>query len=173
MALLIRDDVSPLPHPQTSARRPRYFDAALAVLGLAAAFLILMDIGGAPLAAFKLVVCLALPGWVVLSRLPAADRASRLVWTVAASAAVYTTLALAMAWTGFWYPRQGAAVIVLASVCFIVLKPGPYLPGTFVRGAAPGGPRPSAAGGREPHGRSRFNALVPWLSLAAAADLWV
>jgi len=174
MALFIRDDVSPaLPHAHAAARRPGYFDAALALFGLAAAILILLDIGGAPWAAFKLVVCLALPGWVVLSRLPAADRASRLVWTVAASSAVYTTLALAMAWTGFWFPRQVAAVVVLTAVGFIVLKPGPYAPGAFVRGTASGGQWLTATGGGHRKGRPRAKAALPWLILVAAAALWV
>ncbi|MCO4272854.1 hypothetical protein NG701_00115 [Pseudarthrobacter sp. HLT3-5] len=132
-----------------------------------------MDIGGAPLAAFKLMVCLALPGWVLLSRLSSVDRAARLVWTLTASAALYTTLALAMAWTGFWYPRQVAAAVVLAAVGFIVLKPGPYLPGTFVRGAARGGPALTATGGRGLQRRSRIRAVLPWLTLAVAAPLWV
>lgn len=174
MALLIRNEASPPLSPaRAAARRPRYFDAVLALFGLAAAILILLDIGGAPWAAFKLVVCLALPGWVVLSRLPAADRASRLVWTVAASSAVYTTLALAMAWTGLWFPRQVAAAVVLAAVGFIVLKPGPYSPGAFVRGTASGGSRPRVAGGWKPQVRSRAKAALPWLTLAAAAALWV
>lgn len=174
MALLIRNEVSPaLPPARASARRPRYFDAVLAVLGLAAAILILLDIGGAPLAAFKLVVCLTLPGWVVLSRLPAADRASRLVWTVAASAAIYTTLALAMAWTGIWYPRQVAAAVVLAAVVFVVVKPGPYSPRAFVRGTARDGHLTTATGASHRKGHSRASAALPWVTLVVAIALWV
>lgn len=174
MVLLIRDEVSPaLPPATAAAKQPRFFDAGLALLGLAAAILILLDIGGAPLAAFKLVVCLALPGWVVLSRLPSADRASRLVWTLAASASLCTTLALAMAWTGFWFPRQVAAAVTLSAVGFIILKPGPYTPRAFVRGTTRGGTWPRIAARPKPDGRSRAKAALPWLTLAAAAVLWV
>lgn len=173
MALLVRDDVSPVPpYAQGAPKRRRYFDAGLAVLGSAAAFLILMDIGGETLAPFKLMVSLALPGWVLLSRVPSADRASRLVWTLAASAALYTALALAMAWTGFWYPRQVAAVVILAAVGFIVLKPGTYLPSTFVRGAARGATGVTVTGLRRPQRRFRIKASLPWLVLAVAAVLW-
>lgn len=174
MALLIRNNESPaLPHPHAEARRPRHLDAGLALLGLAAAILILLDIGGALLAAFKLVVCLALPGWVLLSRLPSADRASRLVWTVAASATVYTTLALVMAWTGFWFPRQVAAVVLLTAVGFIVLKPGSYLPGVFVRGAPRAGRQLPAIPGGHRQGRARTQAAWAWLTLVTAGALWV
>ena len=175
MALLIRDDESPtLPPAHATSGRPRYFDAGLAVLGLSASYLVLMDIGGAPLAAYKLLICLVLPGWVVLSRLPAVDRASRLVWTVAASAMIHTTLALAMAWTGFWYPRQVAAAVVLAAVGFIILKPGPYLPETFLRGALRGSPGLLTSTRRgQRNARPLFKAALPWVTLAAAAALWV
>ncbi|UVJ39574.1 hypothetical protein [Arthrobacter sp. CJ23] len=171
MALLIRDGVtSALGHTPTHAlsRRPSYFDVGLAVSGLAAAVLILLDVGGAPLAAFKLVVCLALPGWVALSRLPGLDLELRLVWTAAASAVVCTTLALVMAWTGFWHPRPVAAVVVLASAALII-----FVPGTLARDPGRPGPRPNAAGSAEPYRGSRFTASLPWLILAAAAAMWV
>jgi hypothetical protein len=88
MALLFQDDVSAR-RPNTAIwRRLRYVELGLAACGLAAAILILLDVSGAPWAAFKLVVCLALPGWIILSRLPTADPAARLVWTAAASVVV-------------------------------------------------------------------------------------
>ncbi|WP_185262021.1 hypothetical protein [Pseudarthrobacter sp. NBSH8] len=174
MALLINDDNSPsLATAQASPKQPRHLDAGLAVLGIVAALLILMDIGGGFLAAFKLVVCLLLPGWVVLSRLPSADRASRLVWIVAASAVTYTAVAVVMAWTGLWFPRQVAAATVLASVGFIILRPGTYLPGSFVRGARQGGQPESDTGKREQRRRPRSMAMLPWWALALAAALWV
>lgn len=174
MAMLIRDDNSPSLVPaQASPRRPRHVDAGLSVVGVVAALLILMDIGGGSLAAFKLVVCLMLPGWVVLSRLPSAGRASRLVWIVTASAVAYTALAVVMAWTGLWFPRQVAAATVLASVGLIILKPGTYLPGPFVQGTARGGQLLTATRGGHRQGRSRVKAALPWLALSSAAALWV
>jgi hypothetical protein len=156
----------------------RYFDLGLAALGLAAAVLIMLDVSGAPWAAFKLVVCLALPGWVALSRLPAADPAARVVWIVAASCSVYTLLAVVMAWTGFWHPRPVAAAVVFASSACLVFVPGNFVPGILVPGHhAPGRASPDrrtrAFGAGEGARRYGFKSLIPWLVLAVAALMWV
>jgi hypothetical protein len=156
----------------------RYFDLGLAALGLAAAVLIMLDVSGAPWAAYKLVVCLALPGWVALSRLPAADPAARVVWIVAASCSVYTLLAVVMAWTGFWHPRPVAAAVVFASSACLVFVPGNFVPGILVPGHhAPGRASPDrrtrAFGAGEGARRYGFKSLIPWLVLAVAALMWV
>lgn len=178
MALLIRDDVSaPPPHAPASIRRLQYFDVGLAALGLAAALLILLDVNGAAWATFKLVVCLALPGWVALSRLPAADPAARLVWIVAGSCSVYTILAVVMAWTGLWHPRPVAAAVLLACSACLVFVPGSFVPSSFVPGnLVPGnaaGGRLRAFGGGERSRRYGFKGLIPWLALAVAGAMWI
>ena len=179
MALLIRDDVSaPLPHAPASIRSLRYFDLGLAALGLAAAVVILLDVNGAAWAAFKLVVCLALPGCVALSRLPAADPAARVVWIVAASCSVYTILAVVMAWTGLWHPRPVAAAVVLASSACLVFVPGSFVPSSFIPGnLVPGkaarGRLRAFGGGERARRRYGSRALIAWLVLAVAAAMWV
>lgn len=167
MALLFQDDVAAL-RPNTAIwRRLRYIELGLAACGLAAAILILLDVNGAPWAAFKLVVCLALPGWIVLSRLPAADPAARLVWTAAASVVVYTTLATTMSWTGFWHPRPVAAAVVLGSSAALLLVPGQFVPANVGRPAR----LHAFSGGVGP--RRRFSTFLPWLILVLAAVMWV
>jgi hypothetical protein len=140
-----------------------YVEVLLAIFGVAGAILILFDVGGEPLAAFKLVVCLALPGCVVLLRLPAADPAARTVWTVAASSSLFAVLAVVMAWTGFWYPRPVVAAVVLASSACLVVVPGRGYPVS----------RRRSVGAREGLRRFRLKAMIPWLVLAAAAAMWV
>jgi len=164
MALLTPEDVSaPMAHARHVKRRLRYVELVLAVSGVTGAILIIFDAGGEPFAAFKLVVCLAMPGWVALSRLPAADPAARIVWTVAASSSLFTVLAAVMAWTGLWYPRPVvAAVLLVSSACLVFVPPTEY-PLSRMR----------AAGGREGLRRYRMKALIPWLVLAAAVAMWV
>lgn len=161
MALLFKDDVStPMPQGSRTRSRFRYAELALAACGFATAFLILLDVGGAPLAAFKLIVCLVIPGWVALSRIPALDPAARLVWTVAVSTVVYATVAVVLAWTESWHPRPVAAILVLAgSVAIVSLSP--------VGGWDPGAPS------RRHKLPRQIRAYVPWLILAIAVPLWI
>ncbi|XTR50863.1 hypothetical protein ACOM2C_10200 [Pseudarthrobacter sp. So.54] len=69
--------------------------------------------------------CLALPGWALVRRLPDADPAARVVWTVVMSAAIYTVPAAIMAWVHFWQPRPVAAAILIAASAIIALFPPP------------------------------------------------
>ena len=101
----------------------RSWDGVIGALGLLAALLILLDAGGTVLAPFKLIMCLALPGWVLVSRLADADPAARLVWTVVASAMLFTVFAFFMAWSGIWHPRPVAAAGLVASSAAMVLFP--------------------------------------------------
>lgn len=161
MALLIKNDVStPTRQGSRTRSRFRYAELVLAACGVAAAVLILLDMGGAPLAAFKLIVCLVIPGWVALSRIPGLDPPARLVWTVAVSAVLYATVAVVLAWTESWHPRPIAAALVLAgSVAIVSMSP---------------------TDGWDPGVRSRRHKLprhlkpyIPWLILATAVPLWL
>lgn len=163
MALLIRNDSAPMPHARPLKRRLHYVEVVLAILGVAGAILILFDVGGVPFAAFKLVVCLALPGCVALSRLHAADPVARTVWTVAASSSLYAVLAVVMSWTGFWYPRPVVAAVVLASSACLVFVPSREYPVSQGR----------ILGGRGGFRRYRLKAIIPWLVLTAAVAMWV
>lgn len=104
----------------------RSWDGVIGVLGLVAALLILLDAGGPVLAPFKLIMCLALPGWALVSRLADADPAARLVWTVVASAMLFTVFAFLMAWSGTWHPRPVAAAGLAAASAAIVLLPASH-----------------------------------------------
>ncbi|MET4591932.1 hypothetical protein [Arthrobacter sp. 754] len=161
MALLMKNDVStPMPLRFRTRSRFRYGELALAACGVATAFLILLDVGGAPLAVLKLLVCLVIPGWVALSRIPALDPASRLVCIVAVSAVVYATVAVVLAWTESWHPRPVAAILVLAaSVAIVSLAPSD--------GWDPGAPS------RRYKLPRQIRAYVPWLILAVAVPLWI
>ena len=128
MSLLLQDEI---PTPKTPkptvaalwASRP--VDVGLALAGLLLAVLILFDLGGPVLAPVTLLGCLVLPGWVLVRRLPDADPAARVVWTVVMSAAVYTVPALLMAWAKVWHPRPAtAAILIVASALIAVLPPG-------------------------------------------------
>jgi len=168
MALLIKDDVSaPSPHPAGAGQRLRYAEIALAAAGAIAAVLVLLDAGGPMLAAFKLMMCMALPGWVLISRIPKVDAAAKLVWTAAASAAAYAILAVVMAWSGIWAPRPVAAVVLVCSAAAVVLIPGRTAPGSVENGPGLNPPGRVAV----PPARG-LRMLLPWLILGASAALW-
>lgn len=158
MALLLKDPL-PAPKPPASRRHsltaPRSLEYILAACGLVAAALILLDVGGLPFAIFKLAMCLVLPGWAMLLRLPDADPAARVVWTVVASAVTYALLALAMGWLQLWNPRPVAAALLVAAASYVVASPG----GRFAW---------NIAGLRRP----TFREAIPWMILAAAMVLW-
>lgn len=173
MALLIKDGVSgPMPRVTVPGRRFRNGELCLVAGGVLAAALVLLDAGGTTLAAFKLMMCLALPGWVLMSRLPKVDPAARLVWTAAASATAYALLAVVMAWTGVWAPRPVAAVVLLGSAVAIALSPGRPAPGSpapppIHRSPGSQGSRREARPSLTP-----FRTAIPWVILAAAVPLW-
>ncbi|MEA5456670.1 hypothetical protein SPF06_18255 [Sinomonas sp. JGH33] len=163
MALPLQDEVSAPVARANAWWKIRYLELGLAACGLATAVLILLDIGGVPFAQFKLVVCLAVPGWAAMSRLrPSFDPAARVVWTVAVSTVVYTVVAVTMVWTRFWQPRPAAAVLVLAASAVIVIFPAD----------ANSGSRHRAVAERENGARPRPNGLLPWLTLGVAAVMW-
>ena len=163
MALPIRDE-GPAAHVRasTAGSRFRLVELGLAGCGLAAAVLVLLDVGGAPLAGFKLLVCLILPGWAALSRLTTADPAARIVWMLAASTAIHTLVAVVMAWTDFWHPRPAAGLIVAASAAAMVKYPSAMAQGSALRAR-------TRDGGTPPRG---LNGLLPWLLLALAVLMW-
>ncbi|MFJ5699225.1 hypothetical protein [Arthrobacter sp. NPDC093139] len=154
----------------------RSWDGVIGVLGLAAALLVLLDAGGPVLAPFKLIMCLALPGWALVSRLADADPAARLVWTVVASAMLFTVFAFLMAWSGTWHPRPVAAAGLAAASAAIVL-----FPATHGFGSRPFDWRLRPLRELIPLGRLRplermrersLRELLPWLILGAALILW-
>jgi hypothetical protein len=164
MVLSVQNKV-PAPKPPTRRRHAptssKVLETGLAVSGLAAGILILWDISGPAISVFKLVVCLVLPGWAVLRRLPDSDPAARLVWMAVTSAAIYTIFALLMVWSEFWHPRPAAAVALLAASALIVLSPVEHRSGS------------RRFGWRMDRLRLRgFKEFLPWLILGAAILLW-
>lgn len=154
----------------------RSWDGVIGALGLLAALLILLDAGGTVLAPFKLIMCLALPGWVLVSRLADADPAARLVWTVVASAMLFTVFAFFMAWSGIWHPRPVAAAGLVASSAAMVL-----FPAVHGFGSRPFEWRLRPLRQMIPLDRLRLlgrlrerglRELLPWLVLGAALVLW-
>ncbi|GAA1275760.1 hypothetical protein [Arthrobacter pascens] len=154
----------------------RSWDGVIGALGLMAALLILLDAGGPVLAPFKLIMCLALPGWVLVSRLADADPAARLVWTVVASAMLFTVFAFFMAWSGIWHPRPVAAAGLVASSAAIVL-----FPAVHGFGSRPFDWRLRPLRQLIPLDRVRLlgrlrerslRELLPWLVLGAALIMW-
>ncbi len=154
----------------------RSWDGVIGALGLLAALLILLDAGGTVLAPFKLIMCLALPGWVLVSRLADADPAARLVWTVVASAMLFTVFAFFMAWSGIWHPRPVAAAGLVASSAAIVL-----FPAVHGFGSRPFDLRLRPLRQMIPMDRLRLlgrlrerglRELLPWLVLGAALIMW-
>lgn len=141
-------------------------DLAVAAAGLAAVLLIVLDIGGPGPATFKLLVCLVLPGWVAVSRLPGIEPAARAVYTVAASAVLFAVLAVVMVWVESWHPRPVAAAVLLAAVITQLFLSGPGGPPRFSlrRGADP---RHRRSPGNDP------GPFIQWLVLAAAIILWI
>jgi hypothetical protein len=139
-------------------RRP---ERALAICAVAAAVLIMADANGPIFAVSKLAVWLIVPGWVLLRRLPLADPAARVAWTVLASVVVATVLGLIMAWTGLWHPRPVATVVLISSAAVIF----------FTRGKE--GPGPDSAPSRmDQVGRGTFSLWIPWLVLGFALVMW-
>lgn len=174
MALLVRDAI-PLPPADRRGWMTRIGNAnlAIAAAGLLAAVLILLDTSGAPLAALKLAVCLALPGWVVVSRLQNVDPAARVVWTVAASSAAYVMLGVLMARTGLWYPRPVAVAVLLASSAALIFAPA--IPKAVSAGSRSLGSVPwIQSGGRDGIFRAgKSSLIVAWSLLAMAVLLWI
>lgn len=178
MSLLLQDE-TPAPKsrkpPALALRADRPWDVGLAVAGVLLAVLILFDLGGPVLAPVTLTGCLVLPGWVLVRRLPDADPAARLVWTVVMSAALYTGVALVMAWTRFWHPRPAAAAILVAASILIAFFP----PGIGTgRHAVSGQPVKrlrldwqSVRTLEVFRGRSR-STYMPWVVLALAMLAW-
>ncbi|MET1063485.1 MAG: hypothetical protein ABWX85_00770 [Arthrobacter sp.] len=126
MSLLLHEETPTPDSPKATLlalRGARPLDFGLAVAGLVLAVLILFDLGGPVLAPVTIVGCLVLPGWALVRRLPDADPAARVVWTVVISAAIYTIPALLMAWTHMWHPRPVAAVVLAVASALIALFP--------------------------------------------------
>ena len=178
MSLLLQDEIPTpkSPRPTVAAlRASRPLDFGLALAGLILAVLILLDLGGPLLAPVTLLGCLVLPGWVLVRRLPDADPAARVVWTVVMSAAIYTIPALLMAWGHVWHPRPATAAILVASSALIAVFP----PGT--------GTGKHAIYGHPVHRRPvdwrslwsldafrgrRLTTYVPWAILGVAMVVW-
>lgn len=176
MALMIKDGLSEPQQPARPARAGRsYLDVALALAGAGTALLILFDFGGDLMAPVKLAACVALPGWALMRLIPSVEPAARLVWTLTASAVVFGATAVVMAWTGFWYPRELAALVLVLSVASLLL----VHPAATAR--APMGGRTSLhRTARDSWSlgsplRVHWNdpALRAWLVLSAAMVLWV
>lgn len=161
MALLIKEEAAePVARIAHSYRAWRTAELVLAAAAVVAAVLVILDVGGPASAAIKLLVCLLVPGWIAVSRLPAVDPAARLVWTFAVSAVVYALLAVVMAWTESWHPRPIVAAVLLAGAVALIVLPGRF------RSELP------ALANRADEGR-RPGSVVPWLILVTAVALWI
>ncbi|MDQ0755120.1 hypothetical protein [Arthrobacter sp. B3I4] len=169
MSLLLEDEkpAPKAPLPAVSRLGPgRRLDAGLALAGAVVAVLILLDLGGPALAPVTMVGCLVLPGWVLIRRIPDADPLARAVFTIVASAAIFTILSLAMVWTGVWQPRPVAAAVLLAASALIMAVPAP---------AAVSTRRPldwRGAWRLEDLRHRSLSSNVPWAVLAVAMVLW-
>lgn len=176
MALMIKDGLSEPQQPPGSVRaRASQLDVAFALAGAVTALLILFDVGGDFAAPIKLLACAMLPGWALLRGVRSIEPAARLVWTLTASAVLFGGFAAAMAWTGFWYPHELAALILLPSAASLLLshhsaprrEDGERRTGLY---------RPRNRGIKWTLGRPialRRKGLKPWLVLFAGMVLWV
>lgn len=176
MSLLLQDET---PTPRTPnptafwARRP--VDVGLALAGLLIAVLILFDLGGPVLAPVTLFGCLVLPGWVLVRRLPDADPASRVVWTVVMSAAIYTVPALLMAWAQVWHPRPVTAAILVVAAALIAVLPRGTRTGRHGIYGHPVTRRPvdwRSLRSLDAFRRRRLTAYVPWAILVVSMLMW-
>lgn len=170
MALMLQEEDAQAASAPRNSLRPA--ELVLAVCGVLTAILILLDTSGAPLAAFKLAVCLAVPGWVATSRLRNVSPAARLVWTATASTAVFVVLAVLMSRSGLWYAGPAVAAVLLTSSAALFFAPAntetPYLgSGTVSR------PALFRNGGWDGPRRSKSTRIVAWAILALAAPLWI
>jgi hypothetical protein len=147
-------------------RWPSRGDSAVAVGALATAALMIAGDQGPLLAAFKLAVWLAVPGWVCMRRVPAADPAARVVWIVLASVVLTTILGFGMIWTGLWYPRPVAVASLVAAAGLVLVVPR-GIPAVDARTRS--GPAPHRAG---PLRLERLIGLLPWFILGAALLMW-
>ncbi|MEC5189759.1 MULTISPECIES: hypothetical protein [unclassified Arthrobacter] len=178
MGLLLHDETpsAKRPRPTVAAlRADRPLDFVLALAGLVLAVLILLDLGGPILAPVTFLGCLVLPGWALVRRLPDADPAARVVWTVVMSAAIYTVPAAVMAWVHFWQPRPVAAAILIAAAALIALFPPPTRTGRHAIYGHPVSRRSPdwrslwTLGAFRGHGLSTY---LPWAVLTVALILW-
>lgn len=90
-------------------------------LGVVAFTLIVTDFGGPVRAVFVLAAWLLLPGWVLVRRLKPVEPASRLCFTVGASASLAAIIGLLMVWMRFWHPIPVGSVLLLISAGLVML----------------------------------------------------
>jgi hypothetical protein len=178
MALMIKDGLSEPQQPPRPARAGgSQMDMALALAGAGTALLIVFNLGGDLAAPLKLAACAALPGWALMRLVPSVEPAARLVWTLTASAVVFGTFAVVMAWTGFWYPRELAAFVLVPSAVSLLLVPASATK-RAVAGRQGGSHAPERRMGgwltwRSLIARRHDSGLRAWLVLSAAMVLWV
>lgn len=159
-------DLSPLTRARPRRVRRsglRAAELALAVFGLVAAALVVIDVPGPVRAVVVFAAVILLPGWTILRRLPSLELAARLILTVVGSIVVMTLLSLAMVWLGVWHPRGVVTLILVATSVTIAAWP--------VSGVVPAEAR--AAGGWAPRALVPRVSIVPWISLGAGAAAWI
>ncbi|ROQ39576.1 hypothetical protein EDF46_1208 [Frondihabitans sp. PhB188] len=144
----------------------RTAEIGLAVYGLIAATLVVVDAPGPVRSIVVLIAVLILPGWTILRRFPTIEPAARLVFTAVGSIVVLTLLSLAMVWTQVWHARAATVLVLVVAAVLIVRRPvGVRGPSADLVARAAGGWAP-----RDPV--ARISAL-PWLVLVVAAALWI
>jgi hypothetical protein len=100
---------------------PILADVAVLALGIVAYIVIVFDVGGPVRAVAALAAALVLPGWALRPALPVIDPWARACVVIVTGVAVQAIGALAMVWTGYWYPRAcGCAVFGVAALALIV-----------------------------------------------------
>ena len=147
--------------PALPVVRASSFDRLLALCGLVAAILVVVNLSHPAIAAFEFVAWLILPGWALVRWLPIADPFARMVWTGVTSALLATIAGLVMAWSGNWHPQPVAAVLLLAASAAVF----------FSRGRAEFHSAPARWWLNRLRERS-FTDFLPWLLLGAATILW-
>ncbi|HEY8912407.1 hypothetical protein [Lacisediminihabitans sp.] len=140
----------------------RLFERMLALCGVSAAALVIVNPGGPAVAMFIVAVWLVLPGWACARPLRVVHPSVRTLIAVLASTAITAMVSLVMVWTRFWYPQAAAVVVLLAASGFMVFAP--KMTSTTV------------AGRSEPPGSARGRRLAGLLSLSVcgiAVILWI
>jgi hypothetical protein len=98
----------------------RAFDIALLVLTEATVFAVAFGLSNPYRGLLVLLAAVLVPGAAIAQRLPLEEPLTYAVLAVALSLAVCTVGAMAMVWSGLWYPRLFGAALALVSTVVLV-----------------------------------------------------
>ncbi|WP_349899070.1 hypothetical protein [Parafrigoribacterium soli] len=101
----------------------RRFELALALSGVVAAALVILNLGGPVFGLFIVTVWFLLPGWICARVAPLESPEARLFVAIITGMALAAVVSLIMAWTGLWAPQAVAVVTLLAASAFIFATP--------------------------------------------------